>query len=123
MTRSSLTLAIASVSSTSVGGNFDVREMKVESLELAEADLSTHDVLVSDGEEMEPYQFDGLMAMGGFRQIAVDFPAPAILLATAQIKALANLRCADRYYDAPLRAPRSLDGLVASPPRALSSTR
>jgi predicted aspartyl protease len=59
--------------STSVGGNFDVREMKVESIKLAEVDLGTHDVLVSDAEEMESYPFDGLMATGGFRQIAVDF--------------------------------------------------
>ena len=58
---------------TNLGGDFELREVTLDSLELAGVNLGPRDILVSDTLNMSPYPFDGLMATGELRQIAFDF--------------------------------------------------
>jgi hypothetical protein len=88
--------------STNLGGDFDLREVKVDRLELGNDDLVPREVFVSDTKNMSPYPFDGMMATGALRQIAFDFERQQFSWLPARMK------------EEPLRAARSSINLTSA---------
>jgi predicted aspartyl protease len=61
--------------SSNLGGNIVLRQVKMSSLQLGDADLGPRDLFISETQNMSPFPFDGLLATGAlpFRKIAFDF--------------------------------------------------
>jgi predicted aspartyl protease len=57
-----------------LGGNFILREVKLESVQLGDFDLGSQAVYVSDAPNLPSYPFDGFLSTIQFEQIAFDFP-------------------------------------------------
>lgn len=57
---------------SNVGGNFILREVRLDGLQLGDTNLSTQPVYVSSA-RMPAYPFDGFLSTAQFRQIAFDF--------------------------------------------------
>ena len=57
-----------------LGGNFTLREVNLESVQLGEVELGSQAVYVSDAPDLPPYPFDGFLSTIQFAQIAFDFP-------------------------------------------------
>jgi predicted aspartyl protease len=58
---------------TNLGGNFSLREVKLENVQLGEVDLGSQAVFVSDSRDLPAYPFDGFLSTIQFEQIAFDF--------------------------------------------------
>jgi hypothetical protein len=58
---------------TNLGGNFTLREIRLDGLQLGDTDLGTQPIFVSDATNLPAYRFDGFLATAQFRQIAFDF--------------------------------------------------
>jgi predicted aspartyl protease len=58
---------------TNVSGNFRLREIRFERLQLGDTNLAGEPIYVSDAANLPPYVFDGFLATAQFRQIAFDF--------------------------------------------------
>jgi len=56
-----------------LGGNFSLREVKLESVQLGDFELGSQAVYVSDAPDLPPYPFDGFLSTIQFEQIAFDF--------------------------------------------------
>ena len=58
---------------TNLGGNFSLREVKLDSVQLGDFELGSQAVYVSDAPNLPPYPFDGFLSTIQFEQIAFDF--------------------------------------------------
>ena len=57
----------------SLGGNFNLREVQLESVQLGDLDLGVQDVYVYDSPNLADSRFDGFLSTIQFEQIAFDF--------------------------------------------------
>jgi hypothetical protein len=58
---------------SNLGGNFTLREISLNDLQLGTTNLGAHPVFVSDARNVPAYPFDGFLSTAQFRQIAFDF--------------------------------------------------
>ena len=58
---------------TNVSGNFRLRQIRFDRLQLGETNLAGEQIYVSDAANLPPYPFDGFLSTAQFRQIAFDF--------------------------------------------------
>jgi Aspartyl protease len=58
---------------TNLGGNFRLREISLDSLQLGDTNLSAQPIFVSDATNMPAHRFDGFLSTAQFQQIAFDF--------------------------------------------------
>jgi len=58
---------------TNLGGNFRLREISLDGLQLGDTNVAGQPVFVSDAADMPAYPFDGFLSTARFRQIAFDF--------------------------------------------------
>jgi hypothetical protein len=57
---------------TNLGGNFQLREVQLENVQLGEIDLGSQAVYVADSSHLPAYPFDGFLSTIQFEQIAFD---------------------------------------------------
>jgi hypothetical protein len=58
---------------TNVGGNFTLREIRFDRLQLGDTNLARQPIFISDTVNPPPYPFDGFLSTAQFRQVAFDF--------------------------------------------------
>ncbi len=58
---------------TNVSGNFRLRQIRLDRLQLGDTNLAGEQIYVSDAANLPPYPFDGFLSTAQFRQIAFDF--------------------------------------------------
>ncbi len=56
-----------------VGGNFTLREVRFDRLQLGDTNVASQPIFISDATNMPPYSFDGFLSTAQFRQVAFDF--------------------------------------------------
>lgn len=58
---------------THVGGNFTLREIRFDRLQLGDTNMASQPIFISDTMNLPPYSFDGFLSTAQFRQVAFDF--------------------------------------------------
>lgn len=58
---------------TNVSGNFRLRQIRFDRLQLGDTNLAGEQIYVSDASNLPPYPFDGFLSTAQFPQIAFDF--------------------------------------------------
>ena len=56
-----------------LAGQFTLREVSLQSVQLGDTDLATQPIFISEAGDLPPYKFDGFLSTVQFRQIAFDF--------------------------------------------------
>ena len=101
---------------TNVGGNFAVREIRFDRLQLGNANLGSQRVFISDTANLPFYPFDGFLSTAQFRQVAFDFERQELSWMTNDER-LDRVRMADSSTPHP-----AASGAVASTDAAIEET-